>query len=238
LNYCSSSAIMYFEVSYVKLTNTAARLKEIMSERNLRQIDIVRMAQPFCKKYGIKLGKNDMSQYISGKVVPGQEKLTILGLTLDVSEAWLMGYDINRNRTPDSAPSGLLPLPANKSYPLVGDIACGTPILAEENIAEYIQFPGDLSADFCLRCHGDSMIDARILDGDIVFIRKQPEVSNGEIAAVLIGEEATLKRVYYTGDTLTLMSANPAYAPRVYTGEQLENVRILGRAVSFLSAVK
>ena len=137
-----------------------------------------------------------------------------------------------------SLEDNILPLPANKAYPLLGDIACGVPILAEENISEYIQFPDDMEVDFCLRCRGDSMVDARIYDGDIVFIRQQPEVENGEIAAVLIGEETTLKRVYRTGDTLTLVAANSAYAPMVYTGAQLENVRILGKAVSFLSSVK
>lgn len=116
--------------------------------------------------------------------------------------------------SPVDLSDSILPLPVNKAYPLVGDIACGTPILAEENITEYIQFPGDLNADFCLRCKGDSMIEARIHDGDIVFIRQQPEVANGEIAAVQIAEEAaTLKRVYRTGDTLTLMAANSTYPP-------------------------
>ena len=159
-----------------------------------------------------------------------------LSAILHVSPAYLMGWDDAEDAVP-----GSLPLPANKSYPLVGTIACGTPILAEENITEYIQFPGDLNADFCLRCKGDSMIDARIHDGDIVFIRQQPEVLNGEIAAVQIGDDsATLKRVYRSDDktTLTLMAANPAYPPMVYTGEQLADLRILGKAVNFLSTVK
>lgn len=142
--------------------------------------------------------------------------------------------------SPVDLSDSILPLPANKAYPLVGNIACGTPILAEENITEYIQYPGDIAADFCLRCRGDSMIDARIHDGDIVFIRQQPEVANGEIAAVQIGEDATLKRVYRSedGSTLTLMAANPTYPPMVYSGEQLASVRILGKAVNFLSTVK
>lgn len=138
----------------------------------------------------------------------------------------------------DISHSSLSPLPVSRSFPLVGDIACGTPILADQNITEYINFPGDLNADFCLRCRGDSMIDARIHDGDVVFIRQQPEVENGEIAAVLIGEETTLKRVYRDRGVLTLMPANPAYPPMVYSGDQLDEIRILGKAVSFLSAVK
>ena len=82
----------------MKIYTTSERLKEIMKERNLHQVDILRAAQPFCKLYGIKLAKNDLSQYVSGKVTPGQEKLTILGLALDVSEAWLMGYDVAKDR--------------------------------------------------------------------------------------------------------------------------------------------
>lgn len=82
----------------MKCSNTSERLKQIMNERSLRQVDILEAAKPFCEKYGVKLAKNDLSQYVSGKVEPGQEKLTILGLTLNVSETWLMGYDVHRER--------------------------------------------------------------------------------------------------------------------------------------------
>lgn len=157
--------------------------------------------------------------------------LNPLSEILSTSPAYLMGWD-------DFSASDIFSLPNNHSYPLLGDIACGKPILAEENIQEYVQFPGDMKVDFCLRCRGNSMVEARIFDGDIVFIRQQPEVENGEIAAVLIGEETTLKRVYHSGDTLTLVAANSSYAPMVYTGQQLSSVRILGKAVSFLSNVK
>ncbi|MEG0913502.1 MAG: helix-turn-helix domain-containing protein [Oscillospiraceae bacterium] len=86
----------------MKPSNTSERIKQIMSERGLRQADIVTAAQPFCKKYGVNLGKNTLSQYVSGKTEPGQEKLTVLGMALNVSEAWLMGYDVpvGRNTKP------------------------------------------------------------------------------------------------------------------------------------------
>lgn len=86
----------------MKAYKTSERLKQIMKERGLKQADIVRAAQPFCKKYNVILGKNTLSQYVSGKSEPGQEKLTILGLALNVSEAWLMGYDVpvERNIAP------------------------------------------------------------------------------------------------------------------------------------------
>ena len=136
-------------------------------------------------------------------------------------------------------PSNIMPIPKMKKFPLIGSIACGTPILAQENIEETVEMPEDIPADFVLRCKGDSMIGARIYDGDLVFIRNQPMVENGEIAAVLIDEEATLKRVYYEkGKQLTLVAENPAYRPLVYTGEQLNEVRIIGKAVSFLSTIR
>lgn len=130
-------------------------------------------------------------------------------------------------------PPGFIPMPKMQKVPLVGSIACGTPILAQQNIDGSVDAPEDIRCDFALRCKGDSMIDAGIHDGDAVYIRIQPEVENGEIAAVRIGEEATLKRVYYDGTTLTLMPANAAFAPMVYTGPQLEEVHIEGRVVGW-----
>lgn len=120
--------------------------------------------------------------------------------------------------------------------PLLGSIACGLPITAEENIEDYIAAPIGCNANFALRCKGDSMINARICDGDIVFIRMQPDCENGEIAAVLIGDEATLKRVYkYDNNTITLMPENSAYPPLVYRNEELNSIKILGKAVGFVS---
>ena len=107
-----------------------------------------------------------------------------------------------------------------------------------ENLDGEVDIPENIHADFVLRCKGDSMIEARIMDGDIVYIRQQPTVDNGEIAAVLIGDEATLKRVYITDNKVTLMPCNPKYPPMVYTDSELEDVRIIGKAVSFTSKVE
>lgn len=133
--------------------------------------------------------------------------------------------------------SNIIPLPNMNRIPLLGNIACGEPILAEENIECDIDIPEDIHADFALRCKGNSMIDARISDGDIVYIKQQPTVNNGEIAAVLIGDEATLKKVYLTGDTLTLLACNSSCEPFIYSGAELENIRILGKAVGFTSKI-
>ena len=228
----------------MKVATTSQRLNQIISERHIRQIDIIESAKPFSEKYGVKLNKNDLSQYVNGKNEPGQEKLTILGLALNVSEAWLMGYDVPMERTSASSENltekypQLQPIPEMRKIPLLGAVACGKPIYREED--EWISLPNDIDADFCLRCVGDSMINARINDGDIVFIKACPEVDNGQIAAVSIDNEVTLKRVYYYPEKnkLVLNPENPAYEPFVYTNEELNDIRILGKAVVFLSKVK
>ena len=125
-----------------------------------------------------------------------------------------------------------------RKIPLVGTIACGEPILAEENIEEYVGIPKHIKADFALICKGDSMINARIFDGDVVYIRQQDTVENGEIAAVLIDNEATLKRVRLFDDHISLEPENPMYKPFVYWNEEMNSVRILGKAVAFTSAVR
>ena len=130
------------------------------------------------------------------------------------------------------------PLPSFRSVPLVGTIACGTPTLAEENIEAFIRMSENINADFALRCRGSSMINARIFDGDIVFIRQQPDVENGEIAAVLIEGEATLKRIYKYKNRLELRAENPTFAPLNYEEEELNSIRILGKAVAFISTIR
>ena len=158
-----------------------------------------------------------------------RDKISKLAQVLDLNPVSLItGVESSDNITP---------LPNMYSIPLLGTIACGEPITAAENIEDYVSAPEHIKADFALRCQGDSMIDARILDGDIVYIHQQPSVENGEIAAVLIGDEATLKRVYISADTVTLMPANQKYSPLVYSGEEINEIRILGKAVAFTSAV-
>ena len=174
--------------------------------------------------------------YEKGLREPTSEVLILIADFFETSVDHLIG----RDGAILEGVSNILPLPESRSYPLIGTIACGEPILAEENISEYIQFPGDIDADFCLRCKGDSMINARIYDGDIVFIRKQDQVETGEIAAVRIGDEATLKRVYYIpgSDRVTLRACNPLYPDMEFEGDTLNDMQIIGKAVNFLSSVR
>lgn len=132
---------------------------------------------------------------------------------------------------------GVIPMPEMRRIPLIGTIACGRPILADENIEDEVDIPKHISADFALRCKGDSMINARIFDGDIVYIRQQNTVESGEIAAVLIEDEATLKRVRLFEDHVSLEPENPQYRPIVLWGEEMNTVRILGKAVAFTSSL-
>lgn len=162
------------------------------------------------------------------------DKIGRLAEVLQVNPASFMDW----GETVDGLPSNVLPMPKTYTVPLVGNIACGQPILAVEEADEVVEVPENIHADFALRCKGDSMIEARIYDGDIVYIRKQPAVENGQIAAVRIGDEATLKRVRVYPDMIILEPANQAYEPFIYRGEEIKGIEILGKAVAFTSAIK
>ncbi len=166
--------------------------------------------------------------YEKGTREPNSETLIKLARFFGTSIDELLGKS-----SETTIPPGFLPLPETERLPLVGRIACGTPILAEENIDDYVDVPKAARATFVLLCQGDSM-SPRIQDGDYVYVRKQPAVENGELAAVRIGTEATLKRVYFSPespDQLILQAENPAYAPMIYTGQELEDVSIEGKIV-------
>lgn len=199
------------------------KIKCRRKELNLTMLDVAKLTG---------VSEATVSRWESGDIANmRRHRIIALANALQVSPAYLMGWE----EVP--LPENITPLPNMNKIHLLGNIACGEPILAEENIEAEIDIPEDIKADFALRCKGDSMIDARILDNDIVYIKQQPTVNNGEIAAVLIGDEATLKKVYLTGDTLTLLACNSSYEPFVYTGPELEKIRILGKAVGFTSKI-
>lgn len=146
---------------------------------------------------------------------------------LNSSPAYLMGWE-SENKPP--IPAGFQPLPQRDRVPRVGQIACGEPITAEENIEAYDEVPSDWHADFTLLCQGDSM-EPQIKDGDIVAIHSQPTIDNGQIAAVLIDGEATLKRVFLFADHIELRAENPAFPTIIRMGEAMNEVTIEGKAV-------
>lgn len=102
-------------------TNTSERLKQIMKERNLKQVDILNLSLPFCTKYNVKMNKSDISQYVSGKVEPSQDKLVVLGMALNVTEAWLMGFDVSKEPKEISADSALEDIELISKYSMLND---------------------------------------------------------------------------------------------------------------------
>lgn len=173
--------------------------------------------------------------YEKGVREPNSETLIAIANFYNTSIDYLIG---KTNVVSSSVNTNVIPMPEMKKIPLLGTIACGEPILAVENIDGDVDVPIHIHADFALLCKGDSMINARIFDGDIVYIRQQPTVEHGEIAAVLIDDEATLKRVYIFPDHISLEPENPKFRPLVYWGEEMNNIRILGKAVAFTSTVR
>lgn len=197
-----------------------------------RRTELGLTVEELAHKMGYK-DKSSISKIENGKADIPQSKIAAFADALQTTPAYLMGWEEQPEPKKPTIPPGFEPMPKMKKVPLIGAIACGEPITAEQNIEKMVDVPEYIRCDFSLTCHGDSMVDAGIHDKDVVYIRIQPEVENGEIAAVRIDGEATLKRVYYNPDTLTLMPANPAYAPMVYTGSQLEEVHIEGKAVGW-----
>ena len=163
------------------------------------------------------------------------DKVVSLAKALDTTPAYLMGWEADIY----SSYENLAPLTAKK-LPVLGEIACGEPIYASESRESYVALGSNIDADFCLLAHGDSMIGARIYDGDMVFIKAQDAVDNGDIAAVVISDEATLKRVYFYPEEgkLILSPENPRYAPLVYVRDELNSIKILGKAVAFQSSIR
>lgn len=205
------------------------RIKNLRVQRNLSQSELAEM---------IGTIKQTIYKYETGIItnIP-TDKITQLAKIFKVSPAYLMGWDTEEENIFDKY-DNLSPIKLKK-FPLLGEIACGEPIWADEEKESYVMANMDIKADFCLTAKGDSMINARINDGDIVFIKKMPMVNNGEIAAVIIDNEATLKRVYYypNKSKLVLNPENPAYEPLVYLKDELNTIRILGKAVYFMSAL-
>lgn len=208
----------------------AERFSEALKLRDISAADLSRM---------LNINEGTLSQYKKGLYEPKQRRTEAIAKALNVSVAWLVGGDVPFGKYEMSPlPSNLIPLKKIKRVPILGKIACGEPILAEQNYDGSVMLPEDVNADFVLKCQGDSMIDANIQDGDIVFIKSSPTVENGEIAAVVIGDEATLKKVYYQGNTLTLLPANSAYDPFVFTKEQINDIHICGKAVAVLRHIQ
>lgn len=204
-------------------------LKHLRKSENMNQLELAN---------AIGVSRSTIGMYESGQREPDFETMEAIADYFNVSMDYLLG------KSPDKLVDNIFKYdnisPVRlKRFPMLGEIACGEPIYAAEDKESYVMADMDIHADFCLIAKGDSMINARICDGDIVFIREMPIVENGEIAAVIIDDEATLKRWYYykEDNKLMLVADNPKYAPLVYMNEELNMIRCLGKAVYFTSAL-
>ena len=205
------------------MTEFKDRLNEALDMRNMTAAELSRLS-------GVNEGA--ISQYRKGSYKANQQSLEKIAKALNVSIPWLMGADVKSDVITIPNHANIFPI-ETKKIPLLGKIAAGQPVMAEECFDSYVQCGNFIKADFCLRVQGDSMINARIYDGDIVFIHQQPEVENGEIAAVAIDDAVTLKRVYFADDSVMLRAENPKYKPMIFTKNDCLSFRILGKAVAF-----
>ncbi len=208
--------------------NIGSRIKKKRLEKNVTLEELGKKAD---------VNKATIQRYESGKItnIPS-DRIERISEALNVSPAYLMGWeDENSDPILENIPGIITPVKLKK-IPILGTIACGNPILAEENYDGYFMIDKNLpDADFILRAKGDSMIEAHIFDGDLVFLRKTNVVDNGQIAAVLIDDEATLKRVNKYEDSLVLQPCNKNYKPIIVQEKDNKQVLILGEMVGVYS---
>lgn len=203
----------------------ATNLKKLLNERNLAQVDVAK---------AINVSPQTFNTWVKGIAIPRMGKIQALADYFNILKSDLVDEQATTHTT-DYSKYGLISLEnrRTKKVPILGDIACGIPIYAEETYDDYIEVDEDIRVDFALRTKGDSMIGDNIVDGDIVLVKKVSMVEPHEIAVVVIDDEATLKRVKYDRENniVMLIASNHNVAPIIYSGEELERINILGKAV-------
>ena len=202
----------------------AAIIKNLRIDRGITQEQLASL---------LKVSRSTIGMYETGSREPDFETLEAIADIFNVDMDYLIGRSSVERKEPlgdTTIPAGFQPLPATDRLPRVGKIACGDPFLAEETIETYDEVPSEWHADFTLICQGDSM-EPKIKDGDVVAIHTQPNVENGEIAAVRIDNEATLKRVFVYKDHIELRAENPTFPTILRIGEEMNNIQIEGKAV-------
>ena len=205
------------------MASFATVIKQLRKERGLTQDQLAAL---------LGVSRSTIGMYETGSREPDFETSEAIADVFNVDMDYLMGRSNVERQFPVTAPpipSGFDPLPDMEEIPLVGRIACGEPITAEENLEGYVSAPAMWHATFALLCRGDSM-EPTICDGDLVAIKKDVQIENGQIVAVRIGDEATLKRVYIHKDYIELRPENPAYTSIILRKEEISEVAIEGRA--------
>ena len=199
-----------------------------------RRTELGLTVEELAHKMGYK-DKSSISKIENGKADIPQSKIAAFADALQTTPAYLMGWEEQpapaASREP-TVPPGFEPMPAMDVVPLVGRIACGTPITAEENIEQMVCVPSRWHSTFTLTCKGDSM-EPRIHDGDLALVHRQDTLENGDLGVLIYGDEGegTLKRYLQRGNCVVLQPFNPAYKEMVIKGEELNHLHIAGRVV-------
>lgn len=213
------------------MNEIAHRITQYMKEKGMSYGELSRLTN---------IPKSALQRYATGETtkIP-LDRIGAIASALNVTTASILGW-VDHSDSIHSLPNypGILPI-TTRRVPVLGSIHAGEPTYAEQEFGAYVAIGSDVHCDFALRVVGDSMINARIHDGDIVFIRRQDTVENGEIAAVLIDDDTGLKRVrFLPGGVIGFFPENPRYDPIYIPPEDPRNVRILGKAVAFQGDVK
>ena len=214
------------------MATSTDRINQIMKEKRLRQIDVLNMAKPYQEQYNIKFYKSHLSQYVNGKSNPDNEKIFLLSKVFDVSEAWLLGYDVPRNKIENNKKESNQGI----KIPVLGTVPAGIPITAVEDIIDYEEIPQSWENQgefFGLKIKGDSMYPT-LENGDVFIVKKQSTADNGDTVIVMVnGDDATCKRYERSDTGLMLIPNNNAYNPVFYTNEEIEALplTIIGKVV-------
>lgn len=222
----------------MKKSDFASRLSQALETRGMKAADLSKKT---------KVAEGTISCYINGRYEAKQNRVQVFAEALDVNPAWLMGYDVpmeaERSQpapAPRPIPKGFELMPEMANLPVVGKIACGTPILAQQNIETYYQSPKEWRASMFLVCQGDSM-EPFIKDGDMVAIREQQDAETDEIVAVMELDGcdgfATLKKLKKRPDRVELWPLNPEYEPIIYLKEEMNKLQIIGLAVGVIRRI-
>ncbi|MGX7111446.1 LexA family protein [Gemella cuniculi] len=198
------------------------RFKQCLKEKNIKQAELARST---------KITPSSISDWSKGKYTPKRDKLLAIAEYLSVNPNWLVGecdnmeIESSNNFIDDDAEDIIDNI---SKVPILGTICAGDGVYIEEEYDDHIFIDQGMRADFALRVKGDSMIEAGIFDGDLVFIRQQNSVRNGKIAAVRLTEwnEASLKKIFVKNDNVILYPCNPDYEPIV-----TRNVEVIGECV-------
>lgn len=201
-------------------------IQEYRREHDLSQRQFAEKCGSVTNGY-ISMLENERNPATGKPIIPSLDKLKAIASAMQMPLQKLLDDADDLDVSIEAAPSNLFRISAMKPHlvPLIGSVACGQPIIAQESYEVYVDSPS--KADYALKVEGDSM-EPQYLEGDIVYIRAQDDCDDGQVAVVLLDDSAALKHIYHVQNGLQLISNNPAYPPKTVTVPEYDTIRILG----------